>query len=95
MPISGLAITLNSDDALAQASVAALADHACITIGQREGHRLPIVVETASEEEDRDVWQWLHSLPGVQFVDVACVHFDDNQDGSNQPVNLAEGFQEQ
>lgn len=82
MPISGLAITLSDDHAAREAAMTSLRAHSLITLGQREGHRLPIVVETPDSEVDRDVWDWLHALPGVRFVDVACVHFTDEEHGS-------------
>lgn len=82
MPISGLVITLGDDEAACEAAMKALSVNTFITLGNREGYRLPIVVETPDSEVDRDVWDWLQALPGVRFVDVACVHFTDEEHGS-------------
>ena len=77
MPISGLVITLADDAARRDAALAALRDHAAIDLGPQTGSRVPIVVETASDDEDRQVWEWLQSLPGVMQVDVAMIHFEE------------------
>lgn len=77
MPISGLAITLSAEPAARQAAVDALRNHPAITLGEFDSYRLPIVVETATSDDDREVWRWLQELHGVLVVDVACVHFTD------------------
>jgi len=79
MPISSLAITLSRDSALAEAARRALDTEACIEIGDRVGHRLPVVVDTVDRNEDRRVWEWLNGLDGVEFVDVVFIHFDDDE----------------
>ena len=79
MPISGLVITLSEKARERSVALAALAEDRRIEIGEATESRLPIVVDTPSSEEDRHVWEWLHNLPGVVFVDVACIHFDDEQ----------------
>ena len=87
MPVSGLAITLTEDREQQEAALAALRAHPNIEVGQQHGHRLPIVVDTETDEADKDVWRWLHEQPGVRFVDVVTVHHDDgpsrNRSGSN------------
>jgi nitrate reductase NapAB chaperone NapD len=77
MPISGLVITLADDAARRDAALVALRQHAAITLGTQADARLPVVVETASDDEDRQVWEWMHSLPGVMQVDVALIHFEE------------------
>jgi hypothetical protein len=62
--------------------LAALADDPRISLGPQTSMRLPIVVETADEEEDREIWEWLRALPGVEQVDVAMIHFEESQDAS-------------
>ena len=88
MPISGLVITLGDEEAACEAAMKALSVNRFITLGKREGYRLPIVVETPDSEVDRDLWDWLHELPGVRFVDVACVHFTDDEDGSAEASTI-------
>jgi nitrate reductase NapAB chaperone NapD len=76
MPISGLLITLDCDPSKRAEALAALRQHPAIDIGEGEAHRVPIVVDTPSSDEDRAVWDWLHDQPGVAFVDLVYVHFD-------------------
>jgi hypothetical protein len=76
MPISGLVITLTDDVDTGQAALAAMERHSAICVGQLTGLRLPIVVETPDSDADREVWEWLHTLPGVALVNVAVVHFN-------------------
>lgn len=84
MPISGLLITLDRDPAKRADALAALQRHPSIDLGEGEDHRIPIVVDTPSSDEDRAVWNWLHELPGVTFVDVVYVHFDEGEASRHQ-----------
>ena len=72
MPVSGLVLTLKNDGAGSSAVLAELRAHGSITLGDRAGHRLPIVVDTPGSDEDRAVWEWLHTLPGIAFVELVC-----------------------
>jgi nitrate reductase NapAB chaperone NapD len=76
MPISGLVVTLSRDPHLRELALAAINREPRIETGVMEAGRLAIVVETDSPDDDRDVWQWLGSLPGVDFVDVALIGFE-------------------
>lgn len=80
MPVSGLVLTLEADDERREGALAALRRCASIEVGERHGQRLPIVVDTESSDEDKAVWEWLRSLPGVAFVDVVCV--DSSEDAA-------------
>jgi hypothetical protein len=53
-----------------------------------EANRLAIVLDTASEEEDRQAWDWLGSLAGVSFVEVAFVGFE--QPKESLPLHVGE-----
>lgn len=44
-----------------------------ITCGAPIEGRVPIVTETASKAEDKALWDWLWTLPGVASVDVAFI----------------------
>lgn len=74
MAVSGLVLTVADGHAEGVARV--LREDPRITLGPPHGLRLPLVVETAGVVEDDEVWAWLHSIPGVRFVDVAFVHFE-------------------
>lgn len=78
MGVSGLVVT--ADEGSLAGVCAALAADPRVTLGDPEGPRLPIVVETAGLVEDDQIWAWLHSVPGVRFVDVAYVHFGQGED---------------
>lgn len=49
-----------------------------IELGHRRGRRVPIVVDSPDRHADQQIWGWLNELPGVVFVDVVFVHFDDD-----------------
>jgi len=78
MPISGLVVTLSDDAVLQRAALDAMRHHPALELGERSIHQIPVVVESASEEEDRLIWEWLHTLPGVALVVVAFIHFDED-----------------
>lgn len=78
MPISGLVLTLSSESRLRDAALRALSDHRSIEPGNAERNRLPIVVDTPTSYDDKGVWEWLHELPGVLFVDLVCT--DNSED---------------
>jgi len=91
MPISSLAISLSRDAALADDAARSMEQHPRIEVGRRVGSRLPVVVDTPDREEDKAVWAWINQLPGVAFVDVVFVHFDDQPTpgagASREPAN--------
>ncbi|WP_442510957.1 hypothetical protein SH528x_002608 [Novipirellula sp. SH528] len=83
MPISGLVVTLSDSDTERADAIDAMRREPRIELGiseleQTVASRIPIVVDTQSNEDDKQVWQWLNDLPGVVFVDVALVGFEDN-----------------
>lgn len=78
MPVSGLVLTLSRDPELREAALTALRGDASIEMGGLLEHRLPIAVDTPTSEADHALWQWLHALPGVLFVDL--VSTDTTQD---------------
>jgi hypothetical protein len=51
--------------------------HPHLQVGPRQGHRLPVVVDTPDKEADKHCWLWLNELQGVHHVDVAFIHFED------------------
>ena len=78
MPISGLVVTLVDDPSAREVCLAALHDHPALEIGELASGRVPIVVDSSDEDEDRLIWEWLHSLPGVLLVVVAYISFDED-----------------
>jgi hypothetical protein len=89
MPISGLVVTLTDNPVLQQAALAAMRQHPALELGERTRNQIALVAESACEEEDRLIWEWLHALPGVAMVVVAFIHFDDESgDDSHSPVHV-------
>ena len=77
MLTSGLVITLSSNPANAAEAMTALRERPEFTLGDRNNRWLPLVMETAGEAESRELHEWVQKLPGVEFVDVAYVNFDE------------------
>jgi len=78
MPISGLAITLERDAALAEQARRALAGDERIELGPQNDNRIAATIETQSQQEDRQLRDWINALPGVTYVDIVFIHFDDD-----------------
>jgi hypothetical protein len=89
MPVSGLVLTLKSDAPSSNAAIAELRAHGSISVGERVEHRLPIVVDTPGSEEDRRVWEWLHTLPGVVFVELVCADMSADGAQEGEPPQLS------
>ena len=76
MPISGLVITLSEQADLARSAVQQIRGNAQVRLGDREGRRIPLVLDTPDPSTDKRTWNWLNELPGVTWVDVVFIHFD-------------------
>ena len=76
MPISGLVITLNPEESLAATAMAAVATRREFVVGERNGRWLPVAMEARDDAQSRELHDWLQSLDGVDFVDVASVNFE-------------------
>ena len=92
MPVSGLVVSLAESPELRQLAIDAIDQESRIDIGVIESQRMSIAVDTHSSEEDKELWQWLTNLPGVDFVDVVMVGFEDGEssciaDGKRKSVN--------
>lgn len=75
MITSGLVITLSADAALAMQAVAAVGTRPEFTRGERNDRWLPVAMEAQDDAESRNLHDWLHALPGVEYVDVVSVNF--------------------
>ena len=76
MLTSGLVVTLSSNPAKAAEAITALRGRPEFTFGDPNDRWLPLVMETSGDAESRDLHDWVRTLPGVEFVDVAYVNFD-------------------
>lgn len=76
MWICSFVVTVNStDDSVCQA----LESLPVFTLGERQGARLPVVVEAPDGATARYWHEWVEQLPGVVQVDVAFVSFDESE----------------
>jgi len=91
MPVSGLVLTLSREESCRREALSALYEHASIAIGELVAHRLPIVVDTPSCEEDQAIWEWLQELPGVVFVDLVCTDATEDIENDGDPSNRCSG----
>jgi hypothetical protein len=79
MPISGLVITLSPHEELAAQAVATLSARPEFMPGERNARWLPVDMESRDDDGSRDLHGWLNALPGVDFVDVVYVNFDEDE----------------
>ena len=79
MPVSGLVVSLSDQHDLREATIDTIRQESRIEVGVIQSQRMAVVVDTPTREEDKEIWNWLNALPGVTFVDVALVGFEDDQ----------------
>ena len=79
MIISGLILSLSADETLAAQAVAMVSTRAEFLPGERNARWLPVAMEARDDAESRDLHDWLHALPGVDFVEVAYVNFEEEE----------------
>lgn len=79
MWISSFVVTLPGAEEPANAVLRALAAIPAFTLGERQGSRLPVVVEAPDGSTSRYWHEWVEQLPGVVQVEVAFVSFDESE----------------
>jgi len=84
--ISGLVVRLTTDIPLADAAVQLISAKEAIELGPRQTTDLPIVLETETPAESRDLTEWLTTIPGVTHVDVTFTCFDDELNDNPAPI---------
>ncbi|MCA9263469.1 MAG: hypothetical protein KDA60_06450 [Planctomycetales bacterium] len=82
MPVSGLVVSLCDEAGPRAETLDEIGREPRITVGTLTGQRLAVVLDTESADDDRRLWDWLHALPGVAFVDVAFVGFGLDENAS-------------
>ncbi len=78
MPISGLVISCR-DASQAQLVAESIRSELRLEVGPPEANRLPAVLDAVNEDEMRDIHNRILAMPNVEFIDVVCVHFEDDQ----------------
>ena len=77
MYTAGLVIRLGSSDGPCERARRELQSSPGLTWGVEEAGAVAAVLEATGPQEARDWHDWACSLPGVQSVDVAFIHWDD------------------
>lgn len=77
MPISGLVITTQPEQR--DEVLAALRDIPEVTLGTPRGCKLPVVTEVPTLSAARKLTEALMRMPGIDFVDVVSVDFQDEE----------------
>ncbi|MGI6454123.1 MAG: hypothetical protein ACOX5R_00685 [bacterium] len=80
MVISGLVLTLTNQTEMYQKTIQALNALPELIVGELQDIKLPIVMETKDKSESEDYLERIQQIPGVEFVDVVCVHFCDESE---------------
>lgn len=75
--ISSLVITLETDAYRRRLALARLAADPALTLGPISSDRVPVVLETTTLDESRDRVEALMRAPGIRFVDLVCVRFEE------------------
>ena len=88
MPISGLVITLSPVAELAAQAIATLGARPEFTPAERNDRWLPVAMEARDDAASRDLHDWLCTLPGVEFVDVVYVNFDEDNRSHSPAVEV-------
>lgn len=86
MPVSGLVITICEETRLREDVIGDLSQHPQMTMGEMEGNRLAVLLDTPTRADDKASLKWLESLPGVMMVEVAFVGFEQNTEGVTIPA---------
>lgn len=75
--LPGLTPCAGPSDLCDPAVIEQIQQHPNFQAGPRHNHRLPVVLDTPDKETDKQCWGWLNELSGVHHVDVAFIHFED------------------
>jgi|GEM_PF-2758608 hypothetical protein len=79
MLVSGLVFNLSSGLA-GDAAFAQLQRHPALTLGPRAGNLVPAALSTADVKQSRDFHDQMQAMPGVEYVDVVYVGFEEDSE---------------
>jgi hypothetical protein len=80
MLTTGLLISLDSPSSNVADRLRA---HPAMTVGEAADRWLPVAVEADDDESCRELHDWIAAQPGVAFVDVVHVNFEEPAADSN------------
>lgn len=94
MSVSALVVTLSIQPDRANRVLRELEAHPQITVGELNGQKLPIVLDTPSVREDEAAFEWMNHLADVDHVDVVYIDFGDSEDPIRIPDRNDEAWSE-
>jgi len=59
-------------------AIAAMRARPELTLGDLNDRWLPVALDARNDDSSREIHDWIGALPGVEFVDVVSVNFDDS-----------------
>lgn len=74
--VGGVLVRLARDPEMRRAARDVLAAHPGVTLGEATGRWLTLALEAANASEARDLYAWLSTVAGVEWVEVVSVHFE-------------------
>ena len=76
MSISGLILTVNKESKNLRDSLEVMRSDKRLTIDEQFESMLAVVLDTESVEEDMECFRMLEELPGVEGIEIVCVHYE-------------------
>jgi nitrate reductase NapAB chaperone NapD len=93
--IASLVATLDRHVADLTDTVSQISRIPCVELSDEKAftHRLPVMIDSPDPDSLEDITRRLQQIPGVAFVDVVFVHFEDESDRvpatqSGKPTSL-------
>ena len=79
--IAGVVATLSDDARHSNATIGAMKSSPNMEVGEftETSRRIPITIDSADQDEMEAMTRWLQDRPGVLFVDVVFVHFEESE----------------
>ena len=77
MPVSGLVITFEGPVERYATTLRELERIPAVELGKPSGAKLPIVVDSGDEDQDKQIWELLRQMDGVADIAIAMIAFDD------------------
>lgn len=79
MQINGLLVTLSPESVREREAIARrLGERRELTVGGLTGRWLPVAMEAADDAQAREIHDWIGAQPGVDYVDVTSVSFEES-----------------
>ncbi len=78
MQINGLLVTLSPESEPEREAIARRLGERCeLTVGELICRWLPVAMEATDDAHAREIHDWIGALPGVAYVDVTSVSFEE------------------